>query len=182
MKIFTENNAFHNVGKCLDGTCMDVCQAGDALQMCVQVILYDKIEISPFVPREVINRTKEIKKILEREHGLHGVFDVHYPPSQETEVTRDAVIDIVKQTVNNSINSYFNDCEDFYVNYTNYHDNPLSLLPELGNKKARVERMTDLIKNRDKGPFIDAMAAVPRTEDGGITEIICQIDTLTDLN
>ena len=178
MRIFTENNAFHNIQKCLDTQCTDVCQAEDFLQFCVQIILYDRIDITPLVQREITDVTSALIQRLANEYEITNVFQVPKVDSEFIGTMKDVISD-VDRIVQDEVGNFLTECEQFYLSYPNYKDNPISLLPTLDSDTiGQIKFATKMIETKNKDFFVSQRPMSTYDTDSGVTRIVSQDDTL----
>jgi len=73
MDILVENSAFQNFGVCLHKKCTDSDQAEDFLQLCIQMVFYNKISLSGLVPEYVSKKSAEIIELLKKEYHIKNI-------------------------------------------------------------------------------------------------------------
>jgi hypothetical protein len=81
MDILAENNALHNLGLCMNKRCKDTEQVDDFIQLCIQMIFYNKISLSELVPDYVLGISSGIINFLtDKIQGVNIDYQNIYSP------------------------------------------------------------------------------------------------------
>ena len=136
MEILTENGAFQNFGLCITKKCTDLDQIDDFLQLCTQLIFYEKINLSGLVPDYVRKGSEEVIAILNRNNNF---FDIAFQNIEDNDTSE--LIHTVASKYYDKISYYL---EGYVINISN----PEGLLPKLNNELfEKVKKITEEIRN-----------------------------------
>jgi len=136
MVVLAENGAFQNLGLCIEKKCKDTDQIDDFLQLCIQMIFYDKISLSGLVPDYIAQRSKEIIDTLKRADTL---FDIDFQNINNKD--SDEMIKEVGEV-------YYRKIDDSLEEYKTIIKNAKGLLPKLNDATfEKIKKVTEAIKN-----------------------------------
>jgi len=136
MVILAENSAFQNLGLCIEKKCKDTDQIDDFLQLCIQMIFYDKISLSGLVPVYIAQRSKEIIDTLKREDTF---FDIDFQ-----NISNKDSDELIKEVGD----VYYRKMDDNLEEYKTIIKNAKGLLPKLNNETLeKIKKVTEAIKN-----------------------------------
>jgi AraC-like DNA-binding protein len=141
MVILTENNAFQNIGKCLQKKCKNTEQIEDFLQYCIEFLFYDKTYIVGIVPTDVIKDTRDVIDLLKNEYSL-GMIKFEYIKDNSKKAHE--FIQNVSKTLYKHIDIFFDNHKEMTENEA------LSFLPNLSEKTIKlVKNATRAIKDKN---------------------------------
>lgn len=132
MVILTENNAFQNVGKCLQKRCNDITQIEDFLQYCIELIFFDRTRIVGTVPPNVINDSKEIVGML---RDFYSIDNIEFENVKDNDKKAHDLIHSVAQVLYIQIDAFFENFKSLTKNAV------LEYLPTLA--KDSIELVVD---------------------------------------
>jgi len=164
MDILGENGAFQNIGLCIDKKCKDTDQIDDFLQLCIQMIFYEKISLSGLVPDYIKQRSSEIIDVLKREYKFFNIDfqDININDSDE----------LIKEVSE----KYYFTIDNKLEEYKTIIKNAKGLLPKLNDETfEKLKKSTEAIKNNNINALTKGDLSEQSTfsTDSSVVKIIC---------
>jgi len=166
MNILIENSAFQNMGLCIGKKCQDDDQIDDFLQVCIQMIFYEKFSLSGLVPEYIEQRSIEIIDTLKRVFKFSNV-DIDFQ-----KINNNDSDDLIKKVGKKYCLGIDHRLEEYKIQI----ENPIGLLPPLNDETfERLKKCTEAVKNNNIDILMkgDLYQQSTFSTDSSLVKIIC---------
>jgi len=111
MNILIDNTGLQNFGACFSKKCRDENAVDDFLQMCIQMVFYDKLSTSILVPQHINNVSEEIISMVDAYDS--SIFDAKNRNEQVLEL--DGILNDIAKYYNTEIDYVLERCKTIHT-------------------------------------------------------------------